>query len=149
MGSPALFMVCWCNVSVFLIHFIKNIHRLKTGNASKLLKMPIIQFRYSTLFTMPYILVANYHETNTVSNCINILNSRPSIYCLITRTDPKMTLKRYLSITFQYSEGGAPSEESQVRGIGTDVGIVSCMVFLAQFILSLSMVCNLYSFKTR
>ena len=64
-------------------------------------------------------------------------------------TDPKMTLKRYLSITFQYSEGGAPSEESQVRGIGTDVGIVSCMVFLAQFILSLSMVCNLYSFQTR
>ena len=39
----------------------------------------------------------------------------------------------------QYSEG-EPSEESQVRGIGTDVGIVSCMVFLAQFILSLTMV---------
>ena len=78
---------------------------------------------------------------------INILNSHPLIDCL--KTDPKMTLKRYLSITFQYSEGGAPSEESQVRGIGTDVGIVSCMVFLAQFILSLSMVCNLYSFKTR
>ena len=54
-----------------------------------------------------------------------------------------MTLKRYRYITFQYSEEGAPSEESQVRGIGTDVGIVSCMVFLAQFILSLSMVCTL------
>jgi len=57
---------------------------------------------YSTLFTMPYLIVAHYHETNT------------------------------------YSEG-EPSEESQVRGIGTDVGIVSCMVFLAQFILSLTM----------
>merc|ERR1712038_863009 len=57
---------------------------------------------YSTLFTMPYLIVAHYHETNT------------------------------------YSEG-EPLEESQVRGIGTDVGIVSCMVFLAQFILSLTM----------
>ena len=28
---------------------------------------------------------------------------------------------------------------AQVRGIGTDVGIVSSMVFLAQFILSLTM----------
>ena len=43
----------------------------------------------------------------------------------------------------QYSEG-EPSEESQVRGIGTDVGIVSCMVFLAQFILSLTMVSLLW-----
>ena len=40
---------------------------------------------------------------------------------------------------FQYSEG-EPADESQVRGIGTDVGIVSCMVFLAQFILSSTMV---------
>ena len=46
----------------------------------------------------------------------------------------------------QYTAEGAsaaprkPGEpEPQVRGIGTDVGIVSCMVFLAQFILSLSM----------
>ena len=44
----------------------------------------------------------------------------------------------------QYSEG-EPSEESQVRGIGTDVGIVSCMVFLAQFILSLTMVSLLWA----
>ena len=147
MGSPALLMVCWCNVSVLLIYFIKNIDTSKTGNVSKLLKMSIIQFRYSTLFTMPYILVANYHETNTVSKYINILNSHPLSCCL--NLGLKNDLKCYFSIAFQYSEGGAPSEESQVRGIGTDVGIVSCMVFLAQFILSLSMVCNLYSFKTR
>ena len=31
------------------------------------------------------------------------------------------------------------SSSMQVRGIGTDIAIVSCMVFLAQFILSLCM----------
>ena len=46
---------------------------------------------------------------------------------------------------FQYSEedrNKTPEEKSDaglIRGIGTDVGIVSSMVFLAQFILSLSM----------
>lgn len=56
---------------------------------------------YSTLFTMPYIIVAHYHETNT------------------------------------YSEDR--KQEEIPRGMGTDVGIVSSMVFLAQFILSISM----------
>ena len=37
----------------------------------------------------------------------------------------------------QYSEDRKQAE--QVRGMGTDVGIVSSMVFLAQFILSISM----------
>ena len=36
----------------------------------------------------------------------------------------------------------------QVRGIGTDVGIVSSMVFLAQFILSLSMGSIINAFQT-
>ena len=46
---------------------------------------------------------------------------------------------------FQYSEvefnqmNEKKEEDKLVRGIGTDVGIVSSMVFLAQFILSLSM----------
>ena len=42
-----------------------------------------------------------------------------------------------------YASSGAiitkPFNITQVRGIGTDVGIVSSIVFLAQFILSLTM----------
>ncbi|XP_063707708.1 proton-associated sugar transporter A-like, partial [Culicoides brevitarsis] len=59
---------------------------------------------YSTLFTMPYLLVAAYHD------------------------------KGVFSVT---NEGVA--ESTQVRGLGTDVAIVSSMVFLAQFILSMGM----------
>ncbi|TRY68433.1 hypothetical protein TCAL_01367 [Tigriopus californicus] len=66
---------------------------------------------YSTLFTMPYLLVAHYHETNMF--------------------------------------GPTPENpEEPVRGIGTDVGIVSCMVFLAQFLLSLSMGSVIESYGT-
>jgi len=64
---------------------------------------------YSTLFTMPYLIVAHYHETDTYS---------------------------------EEDRNKTPEEKSDaglIRGIGTDVGIVSSMVFLAQFILSLSM----------
>ncbi|XP_037078378.1 LOW QUALITY PROTEIN: proton-associated sugar transporter A-like [Pollicipes pollicipes] len=57
---------------------------------------------YSTLFTMPYLLVAHYH----------------------------------VSGSFAASEG-SDVRTSQVRGLGTDVAIVSSMVFLAQFVLSL------------
>lgn len=56
---------------------------------------------YSTLFTMPYLLVAHYHASST--------------FALATED----------TIT-----GGF------VRGLGTDVAIVSSMVFLAQFLLS-------------
>lgn len=65
---------------------------------------------YSTLFTMPYLIVAHYHETDC-----------------------------YSEEDFNQSEEEKREEEKLVRGIGTDVGIVSSMVFLAQFILSLSM----------
>ncbi|XP_032688047.1 proton-associated sugar transporter A [Odontomachus brunneus] len=57
---------------------------------------------YSTLFTMPYLLVAHYHASST--------------FALATKED---------TVT-----GGF------VRGLGTDVAIVSSMVFLAQFLLS-------------
>ncbi|XP_002137625.4 proton-associated sugar transporter A isoform X1 [Drosophila pseudoobscura] len=60
---------------------------------------------YSTLFTMPYLLVAHYH---------------------------------YLS-TFELDENGQAKHGSGVRGLGTDVAIISSMVFLAQFILSMCM----------
>ncbi|XP_054280552.1 proton-associated sugar transporter A isoform X2 [Macrosteles quadrilineatus] len=60
---------------------------------------------YSTLFTMPYLLIANYHEQNT----------------------------------FEVNSSGDGVVASQVRGLGTDVAIVSSMVFLAQFSLSICM----------
>ncbi|PSN44819.1 hypothetical protein C0J52_17172 [Blattella germanica] len=60
---------------------------------------------YSTLFTMPYLLVAHYHETGV----------------------------------FSVTNEGEAKQETQLRGLGTDVAIVSSMVFLAQFTLSMCM----------
>lgn len=57
---------------------------------------------YSTLFTMPYLLVANYHAKGLFNE--------------------------------ESGDGNV-----QVRGLGTDVAIVSSMVFLAQFLLSICM----------
>ncbi|XP_020292465.1 proton-associated sugar transporter A [Pseudomyrmex gracilis] len=57
---------------------------------------------YSTLFTMPYLLVAHYHASSTFA----------------------------LTTTGDAISGGF------VRGLGTDIAIVSSMVFLAQFLLS-------------
>ncbi|XP_043211013.1 proton-associated sugar transporter A-like [Amphibalanus amphitrite] len=59
---------------------------------------------YSTLFTMPYLLVAHYHVSGSFA-------AAPS--------------------------GSEAVQTQQVRGLGTDVAIVSSMVFLAQFVLSL------------
>ncbi|CAF1017497.1 unnamed protein product [Rotaria sordida] len=58
---------------------------------------------YSTLFTIPYLLISQYHTSNT----------------------------------FDQSHGLNRNE--QVRGIGTDIAVVSSMVFLAQLCLSLTM----------
>ncbi|XP_033333089.2 loss of visual transmission isoform X1 [Megalopta genalis] len=57
---------------------------------------------YSTLFTMPYLLVAHYHASST----------------------------------FEVTADGEAVQSEGVRGLGTDVAIVSSMVFLAQFLLS-------------
>lgn len=57
---------------------------------------------YSTLFTMPYLLVAHYHASST----------------------------------FALTAAGDAVSGGFVRGLGTDVAIVSSMVFLAQFLLS-------------
>ncbi|XP_077275773.1 loss of visual transmission isoform X2 [Temnothorax americanus] len=57
---------------------------------------------YSTLFTMPYLLVAHYHASST----------------------------------FALTTEGNTVSGGFVRGLGTDVAIVSSMVFLAQFLLS-------------
>ncbi|KAH8385054.1 hypothetical protein KR093_010821 [Drosophila rubida] len=60
---------------------------------------------YSTLFTMPYLLVAHYHSLNT----------------------------------FEVDGNGCAKFGTGVRGLGTDIAIISSMVFLAQFILSMCM----------
>jgi len=60
---------------------------------------------YSTLFTMPYLLVAHYHASQI----------------------------------FSEDASGERQVSSQTRGLGTDVAIVSSMVFMAQFLLSASM----------
>ncbi|XP_031631214.1 proton-associated sugar transporter A [Contarinia nasturtii] len=59
---------------------------------------------YSTLFTMPYLLVAHYHS----EGCFAV-------------------------------DAQSTSQGAQIRGLGTDIAIVSSMVFLAQFILSMCM----------
>ncbi|XP_003425582.1 proton-associated sugar transporter A isoform X1 [Nasonia vitripennis] len=57
---------------------------------------------YSTLFTMPYLLIAHYHASGT----------------------------------FAVTAEGEAIQDGGLRGLGTDVAIVSSMVFLAQFLLS-------------
>lgn len=57
---------------------------------------------YSTLFTMPYLLVAHYHASST----------------------------------FTLTTEGEAVSSGFVRGLGTDIAIISSMVFLAQFVLS-------------
>ncbi|XP_020816675.1 proton-associated sugar transporter A [Drosophila serrata] len=58
---------------------------------------------YGTIFTVPFILVANYHAKN----------------CFCVKNGETVPLK-------------------QARGLGTDVAIISSMVFIAQLIVSLS-----------
>ncbi|XP_035227173.1 membrane-associated transporter protein-like isoform X2 [Stegodyphus dumicola] len=70
--------------------------------AAVILLSPTAGVMYSTLFTMPYLLIAHYHCTRK----------------------------------FKDDRTGS---DCGVRGIGTDVATVSSMVFLSQFILSLSM----------
>ncbi|XP_035778314.1 proton-associated sugar transporter A-like [Anopheles albimanus] len=61
---------------------------------------------YSTLFTMPYLLVAHYHSVGV----------------------------------FEVDKAGMVKKPADaIRGLGTDVAIVSSMVFLAQFVLSICM----------
>jgi len=85
---------------------------------------------YSTLFTMPYLLVAHYHETDQIQ-CEDSWFLKQIRELLVKIKDkPDQEKPR---------EPQKPVWTDQVRGIGTDIAIVSCMVFLAQFILSLLM----------
>ena len=88
---------------------------------------------YSTLFTMPYLLVAHYHETDSIQ-CEDSWFLRQIRAMLRSIREGEGSAKG--------REAGEPEVlfcQDQVRGIGTDIAIVSCMVFLAQFILSLCM----------
>lgn len=78
---------------------------------------------YSTLFTMPYLIIAHYHAKGTVSNLIFFPHFNNNFFV------PQ----------FEINSEGEEKISSQIRGLGTDVAIVSSMVFLAQFILSLCM----------
>ncbi|XP_071531972.1 membrane-associated transporter protein-like isoform X2 [Panulirus ornatus] len=86
---------------------------------------------YSTLFTMPYLLVAHYHASETIK-CEDVW--------LVTKIRQLWARCCGASFKDEMNEGpGALANdgpEQQVRGLGTDVAIVSSMVFLAQFILS-------------
>ncbi|XP_014768744.1 solute carrier family 45 member 4 [Octopus bimaculoides] len=68
-----------------------------------ILMSPSAGIMYSTLFTMPYLLVAHYHTTGQ-----------------FTEPDQKILTEN----------------SKQVRGLGTDVALISSMVFVAQFLLS-------------
>lgn len=85
---------------------------------------------YSTLFTMPYLLVAHYHETDTI-HCEDSWFLR-QIRNLLASIRHQTAEKR----ESRDSENITEMVGGQVRGIGTDIAIVSAMVFLAQFILS-------------
>ncbi|KAH8406923.1 hypothetical protein KR222_011623 [Zaprionus bogoriensis] len=84
---------------------------------------------YGTLFTMPFILVANYHAKNCVSR-----SSRQLSICLsLSQT------QHSLSLGLQFRRhNGETIPLKQARGLGTDVAIISSMVFIAQLIVSLS-----------
>jgi len=87
---------------------------------------------YSTLFTMPYLLVAHYHETDTIQ-CEDSWFLR-QIRQLLANVKQDSKTEKSAEV-----DKNCNIWTDQVRGIGTDIAIVSCMVFLAQFILSLSL----------
>lgn len=82
---------------------------------------------YSTLFTMPYLLVAHYHASSTVSTVYFLMKKEKSKENANVLTSP---------LQFEVTVEGEAIQSGGVRGLGTDVAIVSSMVFLAQFFLS-------------
>ena len=113
-------LVFSCTAGVNKYHYQGEIHN----------SMVVPGVMYSTLFTMPYLLVAHYHETDTI-HCEDtwFLRQIRSLLATIRENQEIKTEKRSTDDIADIISG-------QVRGIGTDVAIVSAMVFLAQFILS-------------
>lgn len=92
---------------------------------------------YSTLFTMPYLLVAHYHSEGCVS--IVIFLSFMFVGCVHAELS-EIDFFFWFCFWFQFAvDAHAESQGAQIRGLGTDIAIVSSMVFLAQFILSMCM----------
>ncbi|KAJ8044154.1 Membrane-associated transporter protein [Holothuria leucospilota] len=77
--------------------------------------------QYSTLFTLPFILLARYHSTDTFSKA-------KEGYKDINEDSER-----------EHPEHSRPRHGDQIRGLGTDVAVVQSMVFVAQFFLSLCM----------
>merc|ERR1719445_1716376 len=82
------------------------------------------------VFSMPYLLVAHYHETDTIQ-CEDSWFLKQIRRLLVSIREGKVGDEK----SKEAGESSTPYSD-QVRGIGTDIAIVSCMVFLAQFILS-------------
>ena len=76
---------------------------------------PTAGVMYGTLFTMPYILVANYHSQG-------VFDEEEAL-----RDEEEEEEEGVVS---------GRSKKKKKRGLGTDVALVSSMVFLAQFLLS-------------
>ena len=72
---------------------------------------------YSTLFTMPYILIGKYHSHQMFDKFLDEDDEQRRL------NDP------------QQRESQKPAE---VRGLGTDIALVSSMVFLAQFTVAIT-----------
>ncbi|XP_072163593.1 membrane-associated transporter protein-like [Diadema setosum] len=72
---------------------------------------------YSTLFTLPFILLANYHSTDTFYKTSSA-----------THNEDELDV-----------EDSNRQQKQPIRGLGTDVSLVQSMVFVAQFFLSLCM----------
>jgi hypothetical protein len=93
------------------------------------------------LFTIPFILVANYHSTETVYIQELVLYNfqifQTKFFCkkfeLLENQDQKSN-----ESTFQAKETLVNTETINKikRGLGTDLSLMSSMVFVAQFILS-------------
>lgn len=87
---------------------------------------------YGTLFTMPFILVANYHA----KNCVSTAGNSPP-YLSLSLSSPGLSHSPSFCLQFRVHNGETVPLK-QARGLGTDVAIISSMVFIAQLIVSLS-----------
>lgn len=124
-------MLTSCSAGIMSVCFAVNfrifIHN-KFISSSNCFAMSI---RYATLFTMPFLLVGHYHSTGVFQPLVS--SSAPQ--------SARAKAVRRLSHTASQSLTNDDDEEDdaemrQIRGLGTDIAIISSQVFAAQFILS-------------
>ncbi|CAG2053283.1 unnamed protein product [Timema podura] len=126
---------------------------------------------YSTLFTLPYLLIAHYHAIHHVAGIAErhctagcqlgwtyytspaLAHIAPTLTSFsAVEFESSSTVEAIFEVSstveaivssklfqFEVSSTGEAIHATQLRGLGTDVAIVSSMVFLAQFILSMFM----------